>query len=349
VDFGVTFPSRVDSWKLVQRAEAAGFSHAWFYDSQMLYSDLFVSMTLAAANTKRIRLGTAVLVPTNRIAPVTAGALASLNVLAPGRLDLGVGTGFTARNTMGQKAMRMADMREYLRVVRGLLAGETVLWESEGAAHPVRFLHAREGYVDLEAPPIPIHVSAFGPRGRALAAGMAQGWITFTFHTGGAARQATAVDAACRAVGRAPASLYRTVMTIGCVQREGESLESERVVTQAGPAAVLTYHNLMDTGGPGPSWLAAETAGYRAMYERYTPAEARYLSLHVGHFAFVRDDERPFVTPELIRRATFTGTREELRDRVRELAAAGYDQVTFHISPGQEDAVGDWARVAEIA
>src|ERR1043166_5799716 len=56
---------------------------------------LFVAMAAAAVNTRRIRLGTGVLVPSNRIAPVAANALASLNKLAPGRLDFGLQIGFT--------------------------------------------------------------------------------------------------------------------------------------------------------------------------------------------------------------------------------------------------------------
>ena len=101
MDFGIATPTPADAWKLVQRAEALGFSHAWFYDTQMLSADCFVAMGAAAVKTERIRLGVGVLVPSNRIAPVAANALASLNQLAPGRIDFGVGTGFSARRAMG--------------------------------------------------------------------------------------------------------------------------------------------------------------------------------------------------------------------------------------------------------
>ena len=101
MDFGVGVVSAVDSWKVAQRAEALGFSHVWFADTQLICADVFVAMALAAEKTSRIRLGTGVLVPTNRIAPVAAAAIASLSRLAPGRIDVGVGTGYTARNTPG--------------------------------------------------------------------------------------------------------------------------------------------------------------------------------------------------------------------------------------------------------
>ena len=95
MDFGIALATSTESWKVVREAEQLGFSHAWFYDTQLLNPDVFVGMTLAAVHTSRIRLGTGVLIPSNRIEPVTANALASLNRLAPGRIDFGVGTGFT--------------------------------------------------------------------------------------------------------------------------------------------------------------------------------------------------------------------------------------------------------------
>ena len=110
MDFGIALPTAADSWKVTQRAEELGFSHAWFYDTQMLSADCFVAMGAAAVHTKKIRLGTGVLVPSNRIAPVAANALATLNQLAPGRIDFGVGTGFTARRAMGFGAIKVKDM-----------------------------------------------------------------------------------------------------------------------------------------------------------------------------------------------------------------------------------------------
>src|SRR5258705_13851597 len=85
MDFGITLPTPADSWKTVKRAEDAGFSTAWFYDVPVLSADIFVAMGAAAVKTDRIRLGTGVLIPSNRIGPVAAYGLASLNALAPGK------------------------------------------------------------------------------------------------------------------------------------------------------------------------------------------------------------------------------------------------------------------------
>jgi alkanesulfonate monooxygenase SsuD/methylene tetrahydromethanopterin reductase-like flavin-dependent oxidoreductase (luciferase family) len=99
MNYGINLATAADSWKVVKRAEELGFTRAWFYDTQLLNAEIFVAMGAAAVTTSRIRLGTGVLIPSNRIAPVAASALMSLNALAPGRIDFGISTGFTARRT----------------------------------------------------------------------------------------------------------------------------------------------------------------------------------------------------------------------------------------------------------
>ncbi|MBI3768352.1 MAG: LLM class flavin-dependent oxidoreductase [Deltaproteobacteria bacterium] len=203
MEFGIALAPGVDAWKVVERAERLGFSHAWFYDTQMLCADVFVAMALAAARTSRIVLGTGVVVPTNRIAPVTANALASLNALAPGRIVFGVGTGFTARNTMGLGPMPLRELREYVRVVRTLLAGETVRWDFESAPHSIRFLNPEAGLINVRDP-IPLHVSAFAPMARALTAEVADGWITFLSILPRALHEIAEMQAACRPCSATP-------------------------------------------------------------------------------------------------------------------------------------------------
>src|SRR5438477_11153438 len=129
--FAIAIPTDAESWRVVRRAEELGFSRAWFYDTQMLSADPFVAMAAAAIKTTRIRLGTGVLIPSNRLAAVSANTFASFNKLAPGRLDFGVGTGFTGRRAMGLGAVKLADMEEYIRRVMALLPGRTVGADSQ--------------------------------------------------------------------------------------------------------------------------------------------------------------------------------------------------------------------------
>ena len=346
MDFGIALTPSPDSWKTVKRAEELGFTHAWFYDSQLLYTDVFIAMALAAEHTSRIKLGTGVLIPSNRIAPVAANCFASLNQLAPGRILFGVGTGFTGRNTMGLPAQALSEMARYNEVVRTMLAGGTATFATEGKTRKVRFLNPENGMLNA-TDHVPLHISAFGPKGMALTAATAGGWVTFMGPAERAVAQAAEVDAACKQAGRDPASLYRTVFTLGCVLAEGEAPDGPRAMAQAGPGVAVGWHGLVERFWPDSPETVAPA--FREAYERYEPADARYLSLHRGHLLFVRDDERQFVSADAIRAGTLTGTPAEIRERVATVRAAGYDQLTVQLIYGHEDAVEDWAKAFALA
>src|SRR3989475_6236520 len=245
MDFGIALAPGVDAWKVVERAERFGSTHAWFYDTQMLCADVFVAMALAAEHTTKIVLGTGVLVPSNRIAPVAANGLASLNRRGPGRIVFGVSTGFTARNTMGLGPMKLSELREYVRVVQALLRGETVEWLFEGAPRKIRFLNPEAGLIDI-AHPVPLHLSAFAPKARALTAEIADGWMNFVTVLPAALHEVEEMAAACRAAGRAPDGLYKTGFTLGCVLREGEDAGSRRARAQAGPLVPVMFHAFLE-------------------------------------------------------------------------------------------------------
>jgi 5,10-methylenetetrahydromethanopterin reductase len=352
MDFGIALPAAADSWKIVQRAEDLGFTHAWFYDTQMLSADCFVAMGAAAVNTRRIRLGTGVLVPSNRIAPVAANALATLNKLAPGRIDFGVGTGFTARRAMGFGAIKMAAMEAYIGQVYGLLCGETVDFEMEGERRKIRFLNPELDLYNLRDP-IRLHLSAFGPRTRALTARLAAGWIDFVSNVAQGTREVEAMRAEWRQAGHALSDLSATAFTLGCVLAEGESADSPRAMAQAGPRAAVMLHRAADEAlsrlKPGtsmPSKARAEIDGYVALARGFDPA-TRYLENHRGHLMVVKPEEKPFVTADLIRSTSFTATEAEIRQRIEALRAAGYTQFVIQLVPGQEVALADWTRVRQ--
>ena len=346
MEFGIALFSNVDAWKTVKRAEELGFSHAWFYDSQLLAPDVFISMALAAEHTSKIKLATGVLIPTNRIAPVCADAFATLNKLAPGRIIFGVGTGFTGRNTMGMGPMKLSAMREYIRVVYALLNGETVEWEFEGQRKKIRFLNPEFGMINI-TDKIPLHISAFAPKARKMTAEIADGWLTFSASIPRAAHEADELAKACREAGRDPKSLYKTAFALGCVLKEGESSASPRARAQAGPMAVVTLHGMIEQTITGilPPYIDKLAAAYREQYATYQPADAKYLQMHKMHLLGVRPEEEKFLTEELMSAVTFTATEEVLRERLQALKRAGYDHFCVQLVPGHEDAIEDWARL----
>ena len=351
MDFGIALPTAADSWKIVKRAEELGFTHAWFYDTQMLSADCFVAMGAAAAHTTRIRLGTGVLVPSNRIAAVTANAFATLNGMAPGRIDFGVGTGFSARRAMGLGGMKLADMEEYIRVVYGLLNGETLETNIEGKRKKIRFLNPDFGLINTHDP-VRLHVSAYGPKSQALTAKLNAGWKTFISDVPGAMTALESMQESWRSAGRSVGDLYATAWACGCVLKAGEPADSPRAVAQAGPRAAVLLHRAadMDMEGwqntsPVPPSVTEQVDGYIEMARGYQPPDARYLTNHRGHFVFVKPEERKFITAELIRRTTFTATEQELKQRVEALRSAGWSQLVIPITPGEERAIEDWARI----
>ncbi len=352
MEFGIALATTTDSWKVVKRAEELGFSDAWFYDTQMLNPDVFIGMALAAEHTDRIGLGTGVLIPTNRIAPVAANALATINRLAPGRVKFGVGTGFTGRRTMGQSAMKLKDMETYINDVKGLLAGEIIDWRSEGKVHPVRFLNPDLGLINIEDE-IPVCISAFGERSRALVAKMNAGWLNFGGSADDGLQALSAMQKSWSDHGNHLTDLFSSLFTLGCVLRPGESATSERALAQAGPLAAVGYHALVEgfaadmIGQMFPPERVEQIERYRAIYEAYEPANAKYLQLHRGHLMFNRPEEVPFLTEELILGSTFTGTKEVLVDEIRRLKDGGLTQFTVQIVQGHEDAIDDWADVFE--
>lgn len=257
----------LDSPEHAQVAESLGYERAYFYDSPALYPDVWVALCRAAERTERIVLGPGVTVPSNRHPMTTASAIASLAQLAgPGRVVVAVGTGFTARVAMGQRALTWRETTHYVRTVQGLLRGEVVEWD--GA--PVAMLHS-PGL----APERPLRVSwligAIGPKGQEVARQLGDGVIA----------SGTPV----------PGFDWSALLTFGTVLEEGEDPGSARVLDAAAHAGGVTLHVLHQFGqlppDVGEAWL-----------RRYDPVapELRHLAMHRGHLVHVNDYDRPYVT-----------------------------------------------------
>jgi 5,10-methylenetetrahydromethanopterin reductase len=346
MDFGIAFPTYVDAWRDAEVAEANGFSHAWFYDSQLLYADVWAAMALAAEHTTTMTLGTLVAIPSNRIAPVTAAAAATINALAPGRVVLGLGTGFTGRNTMGMPALPVARLVEYVEQVRGLLAGEDVLFREGRYERWIRLLQGAHGrtFVNLDDP-IPIHVAANGPRALEAAGQVGDGWITVPLGADAVRESLLAVTSAAQAIDRAfdgGAKPYTTALTTACVVRDGETLRSPRVLARVGPVAIVPLHAMWESARGGADFGLDDTSGAAAYdayidaraEERGSPPDRRYLDVHESHMVALKPGEEAFLDDGLVS-FTLTGRPDEVRERIRQLANAGVDNLAVQAIPGQ--------------
>ncbi|MGH7933011.1 MAG: LLM class flavin-dependent oxidoreductase, partial [Candidatus Binataceae bacterium] len=222
MEFGICVDTHIDKWDLIRYAEELGYERAWVPDSQMIWSDCYAVMALAAQATRRIKIGTGVAIPGTRLAPVTAHSIATINQLAPGRVFLGIGTGHTAMRVMGQDPMPLKQFREYLRVVRALLHGEAVEYTYHGRTREIQFLHLDRHFINLDNP-IPIHIAANGPKACAAVGIYGDGWIT----AGGSPAETSArmamIEAGAKKAGRElPKDFPTTELISGCVLRPGE-------------------------------------------------------------------------------------------------------------------------------
>lgn len=173
MDISCAFPPVPETADHIALAERLGYRRAWVYDTPALQLDVWATLARAADRTRRIELGPGVLIPSLRHVLVTAAAIATLVVLAPGRVNVGIGSGFTGRLAMGQRPNSWKFVRAYLRQLKALLAGEVV--EVDGAA--TRMIHGQG-----QAPPRPLRVpfviGTGGPKGEAVARELGDGIFT---------------------------------------------------------------------------------------------------------------------------------------------------------------------------
>jgi alkanesulfonate monooxygenase SsuD/methylene tetrahydromethanopterin reductase-like flavin-dependent oxidoreductase (luciferase family) len=333
MQIGVCVASKIDDIDYVVRAEELGFSHAWMADSQMIWSDVYASLALAAHRTSSIQVGTGVAVAATRPAPVTAAAIATINQIAPGRTFLGVGTGNTAMRIMGHKPMTVAAFDQYLTTLRPLLRGEEADFTWRGATSSIRHIMADEGFVNF-ADPIPLYVSGFGPRSLALAGRHGDGAVlsippdpsfmerVWRSMESGAANDGRRLDRS---------RFFTSSLTTIVVLDPGEATDSPRVKDHCGAFAIASLHYAYDQFRnfgrlPSSPAIAAIWDDYRSLVEQ-EPEDRRHRRVHAGHNCWVIPEEQRFVTKELIESTCLVGRPDQLIERLRALDEAGLDQV----------------------
>ena len=148
----------------VARCEDAGFDGVGIHDHPSSGRDAYLALALAARATQRLRLFPATSSPVVRHPLVLASLAHSLEEIAPGRICLTVAPGFISTRSIGQPRAGLAFMREAIRDLRRLLAGEEV-----GFGPTSTRLRNRS------ATPTPVYLLAAGPRMIELAGEVADG------------------------------------------------------------------------------------------------------------------------------------------------------------------------------
>lgn len=309
MEISCAFATSSDTPAHTELAEALGYRRAWLYDSPALYPDVWMVLARCAERTSRIGLGPGVLVPSLRHPMVNAAAIAELAGLAPGRVAVAIGSGFTGRFTLGKRPMPWRQVADYVRCLRALLAGDTAQWD--GAT--IQMLHL-PGFGAQRPIEVPILIGADGPKGLAVAAELGDGVFS------AALPQPDAVQVAD----------WRALLAFGTVLDDGEELSAERVVDAAGPGAVMLYHATYERAG---AEVVDALPGGRAWREAIEscPESERHLAIHAGHLVQANPRDEPHVA-DLIPLASATsliGTAEQIAEKIAGFAAAGVTEIAY--------------------
>jgi probable F420-dependent oxidoreductase len=308
LNFGVTFMTDPPVSEIVGRtvlAEENGFSHAWLWDSHVLWQEVYPVFTLMAAGTTDIHIGSCVTNPVTRDPTVTASALATLNEISGGRMEMGIGRGDSAQRVLGRGPVTVAELERACRIIRDLAEGREV--DLDGT--PVQ-LKWSEGHR------LPVWVAAYGPKALHCAGRVADGvilqladpfiieWALRYLREG--AEQAGRNPADIKVMAAAPAYLSDDLAHAREQVRWFPALVSNHVVD-----LVRRYHD---------ADLPAELTDYIAARESYDYA----------HHGRTGSENAEFVTDEVVDRFCVLGRPEQVRAKLGELQDLGVDQFNIY-------------------
>lgn len=306
------FSECIDS---VRAAEEAGYSHAWFIDSQILWQDCYVYMTRALAATERIVVGTAVTNPFTRHATTTASAFGTLAELHPGRLELGIGRGDSAVRTMGLEPVKTSVLRDSIPLLRDLLAGRHV--ELNGADVHIRWLPEGAG--------VPIMMSATGPKNLRQAGSLADRVMLYVGVSDEALRWAIGhVRAGAQDAGRDPDSVKLSVLTAMWVSDDQQEAWD---ACRWAPAACANH--IADTMKRNPAH------DMPAVMTRLSQSRDEY-DYYAGHLASDAD-HTAYLTGDLIDDYAIAGDAAKVRANVERLLELGIDEISCAYHNGNFD------------
>ncbi len=297
----------------------------------MIRSNVWAVMALVAQQTQRLRIGTGVAVPGLRLAPVAANGIATINRLAPGRCFIGLGTGNTAMRMLGHPPAKVAEFKEYIRVVGALLRGEEVDFTLDGVTHPITFANTDFGYINLEDR-IPIHVGGFGPRAQALAGELGDGLMTGLPWGGTILRSLANVRRGAERAGRSLGDFKVYALVNLLLLEPAETLDSERVIREIGSGIMVNVHYLVErwkeTSEDPPDYVRRIWNDYIRFLEERDGAR-QHQEMHKSHYSYLDPEEARFITPEIIQTFSLAGQPEEIVERLKALEREGLDGVNF--------------------
>ncbi|MFB6726685.1 LLM class flavin-dependent oxidoreductase [Kribbella sp. NPDC056345] len=312
---------------LAVQAEELGLSSFWVYDTPMVHGDPFAALALCAKVTSRIKLGVGVTSPALRSIPAAASGFASLNALAPGRIICGIGTGNSARRTLGMPPSTAAELETFTASLQDLTAGRSIRYQEGERVRDIQFLHDQPAAETIE-----FVVAAQGLKAAAIAGRRSTGLLSFAildpeawraFHV---ARQEAAHAASKPVAG--DSYLMTSLYLLG----EGEDPYGD-AVREATGHTVLSF---LVFAADKPSFAevlgpAEREAVQRFLNRRGTTGATpdRYRQLYTNYLSRIDPADRDLILPSLIDKLALVGTRDNLLGRLAVLEAAGIDELVI--------------------
>ncbi|HVB08318.1 MAG TPA: TIGR03842 family LLM class F420-dependent oxidoreductase [Candidatus Acidoferrales bacterium] len=315
MDFGITIKPDISIERIVsltRQAEAGGFRYGWMFDSHVIWMEPFPLLTLMAANTRTMRLGTCVTNPAVRDVTVASSLFATLNVASCGRMQLGIGRGDSSRRVLGKKPTTLENLEDFVKVFRALNAGEAIDYEGTST----RFPWATGG--------VPrVWVAGYGPKALRTAGRIADGVILqfadpdlITWCLG-------FVREGAREAGR---DFQKIEIMSAAPVWVSDDLKVARDRVRWFPALV-SNHVLDLIAKYKPEELPAALVSYVSNRGKYD-----YL-----HHCEVGSDNASFVTDEIVDRFCLVGPVEAHREKLETLRAAGVTQFNIYLMCGEEE------------
>lgn len=297
---------------LTRQAEAAGFTAGWIFDSHVLWQEPYPLLTLMAANTTRMRLGTCVTNPVVRDATVTASLLATLNRISNGRMDCGIGRGDSSRRVMGKKPTTLENLEETVRVIRDLNNGKQILYEG----HPIQMPWADKGVP-------PVWIAGYGPKALRCAGRIGDG-VILQF------ADPDLIKWCLGFVREGAAEAGRDFSTIKVMSATAVWVSADKNVARERVRwfpALVSNHVVDLVSRYKPEDLPPELTAYIKDRGGYN-----YL-----HHAEVGSSNSEFVSDDVTDRFCIVGTVADHIQRLRELKAIGVHQFNIYLMCGEEE------------
>ncbi len=310
MDVGVVLQTDPPASAVVGRAakaEDAGCSHVWTFDSCVLWQETFVIYPEILRSTSKVIVGPMVTNPASRDWTVTASMFATLNTMYGNRTICGIGRGDSALRVIGRQPTSIETFAEAITCLKELAEGRPVTLNNTS----VRLAWAGDSRLRVLG-------AAYGPRALKVVGERADGFILQCGDPDVARWTVGAVREAAVSAGRDPDALMVCVAAPAYV---GTDLEHQR--SQLRWFGGMVGNHVAD--------LVARYGAASAVPEALTDYVKGRTGYDYSHHGKADNPSVDFVPDEIVDRFCLLGPPEAHVERLAELASLGVDQFAMYL------------------